>query len=104
MDPIEKVKVRKNKVLTWQERLSALLAPEPALRDKLIEALETQAWLITVSWQKRLEPDDPHDLQHFRMNKGYPVGDIVKSLETIASDFIAKENPSAETPGKAGWV
>lgn len=85
-------------------RLCQLLKDELELCGKLIEALETQAWLVTISCQKRLKPDDPHDLQHFRMNKGYPVGDIVSSLKCIAADFTAKENPSAELPKKDGWV
>lgn len=84
--------------------LPQLLASEPLLAAKLTEALRTKAWFITISYQKRLKPDDPHDLQHFQASLGYPPGDLVNSLKCIARDINARQNPTAESGPQAGWV
>ncbi|MBA7650352.1 hypothetical protein ES703_58155 [subsurface metagenome] len=83
--------------------LKKLLAREPELAAKLVEALETDRYFITISCQKKYEPDDQHDLQHYWMQRGYNKNDVMPSLKHLAADFIAKENPTADLPDKNGW-
>lgn len=84
------------------ERLMALLAGHPGLANKLLEAIETERFLVTLSFQKKYKPDDPNDLQHFWLRQGYPVNDVIPSLKHIAADFAAKEMPNAEVDA-SGW-
>jgi len=84
------------------QRLITFLSAQPELRDKLIEAIETERFLVTLSFQKKKSPDDPNDLQHFCCRQGYELNDVIPSLKHIAADFAAKEMPNAETGG-AGW-
>jgi len=102
MDVMKKQKLRKDKMLPPSERLTALLASRPGLRDKLIEAFETERFLVTLSFQKKYKPDDPNDLQHFWLRQGFPVNDVIPSLRHVAADFAAKEMPNAEV-GAEGW-
>lgn len=86
-----------------EERLEKLLDKEPELAAKLVEALETDRYFITISCQKKDKPDDQHDLKHYWMQRGYNKNDVVPSLKHLAADFIAKENPTADLPDKNGW-
>lgn len=79
------------------------LAKEPELLCKLKEALETGRFFITVTFQKKYRPEDEHDLHHYWIRKNIVVNDVVPALKHIASDFIAKENPTAEMPDKSQW-
>jgi hypothetical protein len=85
-------------------KLIELLKGKAELRDKLIEALATGRFLVTLSCQKRRTPDDAHDLQHFWTQTGYPLNDVVASLRHLAADFNAKQNPTAETGNQTEWV
>lgn len=80
-----------------------LLSKETELVCKLVEALEAGRYFITVTVQKKYSPDDEHDLHHCYIRKDIMVNDVVPSLKHIASDFIAKENPTAEQPDKTTW-
>jgi len=88
---------------TDKPELKQLLAKELQLQEKLTEALTTGRYFITITFQKKYRPDDEHDLQHFWLRKNFMVNDVVPSLKKIASDFISKENPTAEMPDKDGW-
>lgn len=85
------------------EELEMLLAGELELAGKLKEALETERFFITVTFQKKYNPDDEHDLHHYYCRKNIMVNDVVPCLKYIASNFIAKENPTAEVPDKSQW-
>ena len=90
------------KKLPAKEKLAVLLNHFPGLTDKLIEALETDRFIVTLSFQKKYKPDDPNDLQHFYCRQGYPVNDVIPSLRHVAADFAGKEMPNAEVGGE-GW-
>ena len=86
-----------------EPKLEQLLARESQLQAKLADALSTGRYFITISCQKKETDHDEHDLQHFWIRKNYMVNDVVPSLKHITSDFIAKENPTAELPDKKNW-
>lgn len=89
---------------TLQEKqILDLLFKEPELKAKLSEALETGRVFITVTFQKKYKPDDENDLHHYWLRKNIMVNDVVPVLKHIASDFIARENPTAELPDKTAW-
>jgi len=83
--------------------VSILLRNYPELRDKLIEALGTEHFLVTVHGQL-IKPDSPGDLQHYLFQNAYPPGDIVNSLKHIATVHAAKMSPAADVSGAKGWV
>lgn len=105
--PMPKVKPPKGQdistSLTPERIIINLLEKEPELRGKLFEALQTDRYFITVTFQKKYKPDDEHDLHHYYIRKNIMVNDVVPALKHIASDFIAKENPTAEVPDKSQW-
>jgi len=88
---------------TKTDLLMVMLASHPGLADKLIEALETDRFFITISCQKKKSPADPNDLHHFWIQQKYPPNDVLLSLRHIANDYKAKECPTAEIEGN-GWV
>jgi len=90
------------KLSSPQEKLIALLSTQPELAAKLLEAIETARYFISISFQKKKSPGDPHDLQHFWHRQRYPVNDVLPSLRHIANDYKAKEMPNAEVKGD-GW-
>ena len=96
-------KTKKIKQKPPHDKLAGLLGKYPGLSDKLIEALETDRFFITLSFQKKDRPDDPHDLRHFWHREKFSANDVVPSLKHLAADYNAKENPSAATSGD-GWV
>ena len=98
----QQLQTRKLQALNKTEILTAMLAGHPGLADKLIEALETERFLLTLSFQKKYKPDDPNDLQHFWLRQGYQVNDVIPSLRHVAADFAGKEMPNAEVGGE-GW-
>jgi len=83
--------------------LAELLKNKPELAGKLKEALQTDRFFITVTFQKKYKPSDEHDLHNFWTRRNFMVNDVVPSLKQMASDFIAKENPTAELPDKNQW-
>jgi len=87
---------------TKTDLLMVMMACHPGLADKLIEALETDRFFITISCQKKRRADDPNDLQHYYQRTGYMLNDVLPSIKHIAADFAAKEMPTAEVEG-AGW-
>lgn len=94
-----KQKTTKLQALNKTEILTAMLAKHPGLADKIIEALETDRFFITISCQKKKTPADPHDLKHFWHQQQYPPNDVLLSLRHIANDYKAKECPTAEIGG-----
>ena len=102
MDAMKKHQLRKTKMMPPDEALSVLLKKHPALQAKLIEALETDRFFVTLSCQKKKSPGDPHDLQHYWSRHRYAVNDVLLSLRHIANDYKAKECPTAEIEGN-GW-
>ena len=103
MDAMKKHQLRKTKMMPPDEALSVLLKKHPALQAKLIEALETDRFFVTLSCQKKKTPADPNDLKHFWIQQKYPPNDVLLSLRHIANDYKAKECPTAEIEGN-GWV
>lgn len=83
--------------------LYELFDKEPELAAKLVEALETDRYFITISYQKKDKPDDQHDLRHYWLQHKYKKDDVVPGLKHLAADFIAKENPTAQLPADSGW-
>lgn len=84
-----------------RERLNQLLAREPLLRKKLIEALESGVNFITITYQKGAPPND---MQHFWHQRGFPAPtDVVKWLKHLANDWLAKKFPTAELDKDGGW-
>jgi hypothetical protein len=80
-----------------------LLKNEPGLAARLIEALDTGRWLVTIHFQKKYKPEDEHDLHHYYCQKNYPKNDVPVSLKNTAADFIAKEMPNADLPEDSRW-
>lgn len=85
------------------EKLEQLLQHQPALIQKLTEAVETGRFFITISFQKKLKPEDEHDLQHFYLRVGYERIDALNTLRHLQADFTAKEMPTAELPDQEKW-
>jgi hypothetical protein len=75
----------------------------PELQDKLLEAVRTGHFLVTVHCQL-VKPGQSGDLQHYLFQCGYPPGDIVASLKHIATVHAAKTNPAADVSGAKGWI
>lgn len=96
MDAMKKAQNRKIKMIPVNEKLAALLQAQPELRAKLIEALETDRFFITVTFQKKYKPTDQHDLHHYFCRRQFMVNDVLPSMKHIANDFKAKEMPGAE--------
>ena len=103
MDVMKKVQNRKIKMMPADEKLAALLQAQPGLRAKLIEAIETDRFFITVTFQKKYKPTDQHDLHHYYCRRQFMVNDVLPSMKHIANDFKAKEMPGAEIDSNE-WV
>ena len=103
MDAMKKAQNRKIKMMPANEKLTALLQAQPGLRAKLIEALETDRFFITVTFQKKYKPTDQHDLHHYYCRRQFMVNDVLPSMKHIANDFKAKEMPGAEIESDA-WI
>jgi len=103
MDVMKKVQNRKIKMMPADEKLAALLQAQPGLRAKLIEAIETDRFFITVTFQKKYKPTDQHDLHHYYCRRQFMVNDVLPSMKHIANDFKAKEMPGAEIESDA-WI
>lgn len=89
----------KLKPMDKYEILAELLKSQPELVDKLIEALETDRFFITVTFQKKYRPDDRHDLHHYFCRRQFMLNDVLPSMKHIANDFKAREMPGAEIEG-----
>jgi len=87
--------------VTKEQYLFNLLEKEPELMSKLFEALQTGRFFITVTFQKKYKPTDERDLHHYYIRKNIMVNDVMPCLKYMASDFTAKENPTAELPDKS---
>jgi len=103
MDAMKKAQNRKIKMMPANEKLTALLQAQPGLRAKLIEAIETDRFFITVTFQKKYKPTDQHDLHHYYCRRQFMVNDVLPSMKHIANDFKAKEMPGAEIDSNE-WV
>ena len=89
--------------LPWgPEKLAEKLKRHPELAVKLLEALETERFFITVTCQKKRSATDKNDLQHYYTRRQFMQNDVVPSLRHIAADFAAKEMPQAEIESQ-GW-
>jgi len=110
----EKVKGKSQKVepeekdakltpLDKYEILVELIKKQPGLADKLLEALETDRYFITVTFQKKYKPTDQHDLHHYFCRRQFMKNDVVPALKHLANDFMAKEMPNAEIKSDE-WV
>jgi hypothetical protein len=99
----EQTKSPEPTALEQVQKLQKLLIPHPGLAGKLIEALETERFFITLTFQKKYKPDDPHDLHHYYERRQFMVNDVVPALKHIAADFNAKENPTAEIKSDS-WI
>ena len=82
--------------ITFEKKVSLFLNRFPLLTAKLIEALETDRFFITLSYQKKKSPGDPHDLKHYWHRQGFEANDVLPAMKRIANDFKAKEMPCAE--------
>ena len=89
-----------------KEKETALLKPlvltEPELAKKLAEAIETDRYFITVTFQKKYAPDDKHDMQHFWTARGLTPNDITGSLRHLSADYNARENPTVVDENAGG--
>ena len=103
MDAMKKAQNRKIKMMPANEKLAALLQAQPGLRAKLIEAIETDRFFITVTFQKKYKPTDQHDLHHYYCRRQFMVNDVLPSMKHIANDFKTKEMPGAEIESDA-WI
>lgn len=116
------------KQVTNEQLLVSLLSKYPELMDRLIQALVTQQFMITIHYQKVL-PGVKGDLQHwltiepsaanFLIRQNYLDADIKPKLEKIARSHcdkimelvkdigtvhIVKNDATAETKDAKGWV
>jgi len=98
--PVQKNDNKQNEPLSTMQlelqRIKLMLAAEPVLLTKLIEALEAQHFFITVSYQKRRKINDQSDLQHFYVIKGYPPNDVPHTLDHLLNSWLAQNQPTAE--------
>ena len=86
------------------DKLISLLTQHPDLCLFLTEALETERFFISISYQKVKDPKNPHlDLQHWWKRNKYNKDDVLNSLKHVMSDWIAKDNPTAELPDSKEW-
>lgn len=102
LNPLE-LKKRTPEEMFRLGELTNLLVAEPELAGKLAEALETGRFFVTVTFNKKYDLADRHDLHHYWIKKDFMTQDIVHSLNHIMSDFNAKEQPGAELPDKKSW-
>jgi len=85
--------------------LLKLMELKPKLMDKLIEALEINRFLITISCQKKDRPEDTNDLRHWWIINDYWLDKdtVPGTLTHLSDDWKAKEQPTAEIIGKRGF-
>lgn len=91
------------KLPNLREQLEALLATQPALRVKLLEALRTGRFLISITYQHKEKPEDANDLHHWWTRNQFAVNDVLPSFRQVIADFTAKEMPNAEIKSDQ-WV
>lgn len=84
--------------------LDAFAAAEPHVAAKIAEALETGRYFITVTFQKKYNPDDAHDMHHIYTRKGLDPNDVTGSLRHLLKDYNSKENPNAVTDSAEGGL
>jgi len=89
-------------IKTQNSKLITLLQSQPELAGKLLEAIGTGRFFITVTCQKKTSATDKNDLQHYFCRRQFIKNDVVPSLRHIAADFAAKEMPQAEIESQ-GW-
>lgn len=77
------------------QKLAVLMKRNPELAAKLLEALETDRFFITVTFQKKYKPTDTHDLYHYYNRRQFMVNDVMPSFKQLVNDFKAKEIPGA---------
>jgi len=92
----------KSKPKPQKKSLEAMLYDYPDLQAKLIEAIETNRFFITISCQKKDKADDPDDLQHFFKQQFYPPADVIGTLRHLLRDATAKLMPGAEIDNSPG--
>lgn len=90
--------------LKLDQRLISLVLTEPELAKKLAEAITTERYFITVTFQKKYEPNDKHDMQHFWTGRGLLSNDITGALRHLSADYNAKENPTATPDENRGGL
>jgi hypothetical protein len=93
----------KREELQKEAEICLALRQYPELQNKLLKALATGHFLVTVHCQF-VKPGESGDLQHYLFQCGYPPGDIVASLKHIATVHAVKTNPAADVSGAKGWV
>ena len=87
-----------------KKSLEAMLYDYPDLKAKLIEAIETNHFFITISCQKKDKADDPHDLRHFYKQQFYPPAQVIATLRHLLADTTAKLLPGAQIDDKGGGM
>ncbi len=92
-----------DKILQFRELLSEMIVTEPALTAKLCEAIECGRFFITVTFDKKLSPNDKNNLKHSYTYKGIEKEHCLGSIRHIKNDFISKELPNAAIDPDAGW-
>jgi len=75
----------------------------PELQAKLLEAITTGHFMVTVHCQL-VRPGQSGDLQHYLFQQGYPPNDIMSSLAHVGTVHTAKNNPAADTKAAKSWV
>jgi len=87
-----------------KKSLEAMLYDHPDLKAKLIEAIETNRFFITISWEKKDKADDPHNLRHFYKQQFYPAAQVIGTLRHLIADATAKLMPGAAIDEKTGGM
>lgn len=95
-------KPKTTKLPSLREQLETLLATQPILRARLLEALKTGRFLISITYQRKEKPQDACDLHHWWCRNNFAVNDVLPSFRQIVADFTAKEMPNAEINAE-GW-
>jgi len=85
-----------------KQRLSALLAAYPEIAGKLLEALGSGRFFITVSCQKKDSAADPSDLKHYWSRTGFEIDHVLPSIKQVTASWAAVEKPEAAVEG-GGW-
>ena len=94
----------KEKPKPQNKSLEAMLFKHRELKAKLIEALESNHFFITISCQKKDRPDDPHDLRHYWQQEFYPPAAAIATLRHLLRDATATLMPGAEIDDKPGGM
>ena len=87
-----------------QKQLIELLSKQPELTEKLLKALESERFFMTITYQHVIDPEQPqNDLQYYWLQNKFADDDVLPSIQNITADWTAKKRPQAAIPNDGQW-